>query len=140
MDQHFVIVGGGAAGQAAIDSLIQSNFGGKITMISNEKYPPYARVALSKGFNTKASDVLLKDENFYEQNNIQLLLNSEVVKVDSERVILKDGKTISFDKLLLATGSNSKKWTLDDGTPGIYTLRTVEDLERIQNYTSKYPP
>lgn len=64
-DKHFVIVGGGPSAQSAIDSLVQSGFAGKITLISMEKYPPYSRVALSKNIKVKGPMILLKDKNFY---------------------------------------------------------------------------
>lgn len=74
-NQHFVVVGGGPAGQAAIDSLLQSGFGGKITLISKEPHPPYARIVLSKNFEAKAEKLPLKSGDFYKQNNINLRLN-----------------------------------------------------------------
>lgn len=68
------------------------------------------------------------------------MLDSEVVKVSKQEVVLKNGKSVHFDKLLLATGSKAKKWSFDDGKPGIYSLRNAEDLEKIQEYTDKNPP
>ena len=49
-DKNFVIVGGGPAGMAAVESLRQSGFGGKITIISKERHLPYDRTMLTKSF------------------------------------------------------------------------------------------
>ena len=61
------------------------------------------------------------------------MLNSEVVDVDGskQQVKLSNGTSVPFDKLLLATGSNSVKWDLDKGQEGVYTLRNIADLKKI---------
>ncbi len=70
LKDHFVVVGGGVAGISAIETLVKSGFGGKITLISNEDTLPYDWTILSKNINVKSEYILIKDESFFKKNNI----------------------------------------------------------------------
>jgi len=133
----FVIVGAGAAGYAAADALRQNKYQGRIVMITREKDPPYDRPNLSKGFLSGEygdDSMPLRSKSFYDEADIELLLDTTVTKVDvkRKRVTTKTGATMSYDAVLLATGGKPR---IPD-IPGvklknIFTLRSYADARNI---------
>jgi len=133
----FVIIGAGAAGNAAAETLRRQAFAGRIIMITGEPDRPYDRPALSKDFLAGASKpqwLSLRSEKFYDQHQIELLTNSPVTAVDPDAhtVLCKSGEKIHFDRLLLATGGTPRK--LD--APGthlknFFYLRSLADAKNI---------
>lgn len=108
-------------------------------MVSNEAYLTYYRVRLTeclyKGF--KEEEILVNKENWYEENNIEVLLNKIVEKLDTNnsKVKLDDGVEIGYEKLLIATGSRPFIPPVTGKfKQGVLALRTLRDLEYINNY------
>jgi NADPH-dependent 2,4-dienoyl-CoA reductase/sulfur reductase-like enzyme/nitrite reductase/ring-hydroxylating ferredoxin subunit len=132
-----VIVGAGAAGYAAADALRQNKYRGRIVMISEEKDPPYDRPNLSKGFLSGEygdESMPLRNEKFYDEGDIELLLDTTITKVDVSRKIAatKTGATIAFDTILLATGGRPRVPDLPGIQLGnIFTLRSYADARAI---------
>ncbi len=135
-DRTFVIIGGGAAGHSAAESLRQSGFQGEIKIITAEENPPYDRTQLSKYNMANNSNRLpvLRSREFYREVGIQLLTGKEVtgLEVDEKRVTFSDGQTVDYDRLLIATGANPNELPV----PGkelknVFTLREPEDLKKI---------
>src|SRR5512140_3384669 len=107
---RIVIVGGGAAGFAAAEMLRRQEFRGSIVMLSGEATAPVDRPNLSKDFlaGSAPEDWLpLRPEDYYAEAAIDLRLKAEVASIDAKarNVILADGKTVAYDRLLLATGA-----------------------------------
>lgn len=137
-DRTFVIVGGGAAGASAVETLRVNGFQGEIKLITREENLPYDRTQLSKvriAKNLKGVPTL-RSQDFYEEIDVDVLTDTEVVGVekDEKGVSLAGGKTIGYDKLLVATGSQPN----DLPVPGtelsnVFTLRDPLDLEKINN-------
>jgi len=135
-NEHFVIVGGGAAGMNCSETLRQSGFSGKITMLTSEKYAPYDRTLLSKAVSVgDASKWALRPESFLNEADIEVRTETSVFKLhaDEKEVELADGKRVSFDKLMIATGGIPRKPTcMGSMLNGINVLRTREDQEAIK--------
>ncbi len=137
---RIVVVGGGQAGGQAVDSLRREGFDGEIFLVTAENQPPYQRPPLSKDYLAGRSGldrVLLRPEAFYAESSIELVTGSPVVSIDpgAHRVELKTGRTLDYDRLLLATGSRVRRL---DGMPGsdlegVLYLRTIEDSDRIRS-------
>jgi NADPH-dependent 2,4-dienoyl-CoA reductase/sulfur reductase-like enzyme/nitrite reductase/ring-hydroxylating ferredoxin subunit len=133
----FIILGGGAAGNAAAQKLRQEGFQGRLLLISKEKRLPYDRTILSKGYlngSLQAEALPLRNEDFYRKADIELILGQEVhrLEVPEKKVFLQDKTEISYDSLLLATGGIPRKLTV----PGadlekVFLLRAPEDADRI---------
>ena len=73
-------------------------------------------------------------ENFYKENNIELILNKKVSRVDPKknRVVCEDKTQISYDQLLIATGSRSRfPETQGIKKRGVFGLRTIKDAKEI---------
>lgn len=140
--ERFVIIGGGAAGTSAAVSLRRHGFQGSITMISEDKALPYDRPTLSKDFmagNAPEEWIPLYSEEFYRDNKISLELGVTAEKVDAHRcsVFLSNGKTLRYDRCLLATGGEPIKPKIPGVDKGhVYLLRTLQDCRRIIARTS----
>src|SRR5215203_1079681 len=117
MSEHLVIVGGGQAAAQAVQSLRQQNFAGPITLLADEPYPPYQRPPLSKKYlagELARERLLLRPAAFYAEKGVTLEQNARVEEVDAARshVRLRDGRTLAYDRLLLATGSRVRALTV----------------------------
>ena len=136
-DEKFVIVGNGAAGFYAADSIRKRNKTAKIMLLSNEEELTYYRPALSDFINEeiKKEDFYIEGKKWYEENNIELLLGINVDSIDekSKKIILDNKSTIDYDKLILANGSSNFIPPINGhDLAGVYTLRNKKDLENIK--------
>ncbi len=132
-----VILGAGhAAGQAAA-SLRQAGYEDGIVILGEESHPPYQRPPLSKQYlsgEQGLEKVYLRPEKFYADRNIDLRTGTTVTGIDRENksVTTSGGDTISYEKLLIATGGRPRKLTIEGShLPGIYYLRTIADVDDI---------
>jgi len=134
---NIVIVGGGAAGFAAAEMLRRQEFRGSIVMLSNDTAPPVDRPNLSKDYlaGTAPEDWLpLRPESFYAEAGIDLRLESNVTSIDTKarNVIVADGGTIPYDRLLLATGAEPVRLPIPGADqPHVHTLRSLADCRAI---------
>ena len=135
--EKFVIVGGGAAGFAAAETLRREGFAGAITMLSSDSAMPVDRPNLSKDYlaGTAPEDWLpLRGEDYYQDAGIDLRLNTNVAAIDpkTRSVTLGNGDKLPFDRLLLATGAEPVKLQIPGADqPPIHTLRSVADSRAI---------
>jgi len=137
-----VIVGGGAAGLGAADMLRREGYDGALTMISAEDWPPYDRPNLSKDFLVGAAPddwMRLRLPDFYREQNIDLMLNSRVSAIDlaQRRVQLENGRSCGFDALLIATGAEPVRLTIEGAYDAqVHYLRTFADARAIVSKAS----
>lgn len=133
----FAILGGGAAGYMAAQTLREDGFVGRIVMITREKEVPYDRPPLSKDYmqgETKSKDLPLRDEDFYKNHGIEVLTNTTAKEVDSQdkKIHFENGESLAYDALLVATGGIPRKMDI----PGfdlehIYVLRSYDSANTI---------
>ena len=104
----YVIIGNSAAAVGCIEGIRKVDTKGEITVISDETHHTYSRPLISYYLLGKVTRETMRyrDENFYKDNNVTALLGEKAVKIDKKEVTLESGKTVSFDKLLIATGSS----------------------------------
>jgi NADPH-dependent 2,4-dienoyl-CoA reductase/sulfur reductase-like enzyme/nitrite reductase/ring-hydroxylating ferredoxin subunit len=132
-----VIVGGGAAGLAAADTLRREGYEGPLTLISADEFPPCDRPNLSKEYLAgKAPDdwIPLRPPEYYTDKQIGLLLSSRVTRLDlgQRKIQLQDGKTHDYDRLLLATGADPVKLAIPGATDSkVFYLRTYADSRAL---------
>jgi NADPH-dependent 2,4-dienoyl-CoA reductase/sulfur reductase-like enzyme/nitrite reductase/ring-hydroxylating ferredoxin subunit len=135
--RKIVIIGGGAAGFAAADTLRREGFAGTISMISDDAAPPVDRPNLSKDYLAGQAPedwVPLRPDDFYAEAGIDLRLNTQVRAIDAgeRKVVLANGSTLPFDRLLLATGAEPVRLPVPGGDqPHVHTLRTLADSRAI---------
>jgi NAD(P)H-nitrite reductase large subunit len=134
----YVIIGGGLAGQRACDGIRKVDTEGSIALVAAEPHAPYQRPPLSKGYlrgEEGLDKVYLKEETYYAQNGIEVASGVRANGVDpaARRVTLDDGRTLVYEKLLLATGGRAWRLpTSGNDLPGVFTLRTIEDADAIR--------
>jgi len=132
-----VIIGGGAAGLTAADTLRREGYRGPLTLISADESAPYDRPNLSKDYLAgEAGDdwIPLRSPDYYKERAIDLVLNARVTKLDTarRRVEVEDGKSYEFERLLLATGADPIRLTLPGASESTARyLRTYADSRAL---------
>ena len=134
---RIVIIGAGqAAGQAAA-SLRQEGYEGEVVILGDDAHPPYQRPPLSKQYLSREHGldrVYVRPKKFYADKHIDLRTGVTVTAIDLANKSVKThaGDTISYDKLLIATGSRPRILNAPGSDlPGIFYLRTIADVDRI---------
>ncbi len=139
MQEDIVIIGAGQAGAQVAHSLRQGGFEGPLRLIGDELHPPYQRPPLSKKFlagEIGAEGLWLRPPAFYTTQNIDLIPATRVAAIDrdAKRLKLESGDTLSYGKLVLATGSHARLVNLDGaGKDGVVTLRSIADVDLIRD-------
>jgi len=133
----FVIVGGGLAGAKAAEALRDKDFGGTLVVFGAEDHLPYERPPLSKEYlagKKSLADFTVDPADWYREHDVDLRLGTTVTGVDraAHTVGLADGGAVHYDKLLLATGSSSRRPPIPGAdAEGVYYLRTVDDAAAL---------
>lgn len=138
-DEKFVIVGGGVAAMTAAQTIRQRNEIASITMISSESNYPYYRPSLSDLIvhDLTEDEFNLNAKEWYSNNNINLLLNSTVTQLNSDQctLTLENGETITYDKLILATGSSNFIPPIKNSdTLGVFSIKYKSDALALRHY------
>ncbi len=136
--QTFVIIGAGLAGAKAAEELRKLGFDGSVVLVGTEAERPYERPPLSKDYlrgESEREKAFVHDPDFYAQQEIELITGHAATDLDAgaRRVVLDDGRSLSFDKLLLATGAEPRRITVPGAKlDGIHYLRTMADSEALR--------
>lgn len=132
-----LILGAGAAGNAAAEMLRQEGYEGRITLIGAEASVPYDRPNLSKDYLAGTAPeewIPLRSRDFYAERDIELVLGTPAVEVDvgRKRVVLATGTAHAFDRLLLATGAEPVRLSIPGAElPHVHYVRTLIDSRTI---------
>ncbi|CAF1383220.1 unnamed protein product [Rotaria sp. Silwood1] len=136
------IIGAGAGGFTCADMLRQNGFRGRIILFTCEGTLPYDRVQLSKQPSKNPQDLLLRDQIYFKNAQIDLLLHTEVTNINwtaknlTYKTLSNQMKSLAYDYLVLATGLRPRK--LPSSLPGynlrnIFYLRSLEDASNLVN-------
>lgn len=137
-DTKVVILGAGHAGGSAAGFLRQYGFEGPIVLVGDEPLAPYQRPPLSKAWlkgEANAEDLMLKEDDWYAESNIRLLLGVTATRIDrtAKTVTLSNGETIPYDYLVIATGARARKLPIPGADlEGVLELRTAADAEALK--------
>jgi 3-phenylpropionate/trans-cinnamate dioxygenase ferredoxin reductase subunit len=137
-EKTIVIVGAGMAGAKAAEALRDEGFAGRIVLLGDEAERPYERPPLSKGYlrsETPREDVYVHPETFYGDQQIELRTSTRVDAIDvaSREVVLAGSERLRFHRLLLATGAEPKRLSIDGATlDGVHYLRELGDSDRLR--------
>jgi len=132
-----VIVGAGAAGSVAAETLRREGYTGRVSLIGAEASGPYDRPNLSKDYlagNAPEEWIPLRPAEYYAEKGIDLMQGVTVERVDpaAKQVVLANGKTLGYGALLLATGADPVRLTLrGNDLPHVHYLRTLADSRAI---------
>jgi nitrite reductase (NADH) large subunit len=135
----YVIVGNGVAGTTAAAAIRKTDPTGEIRMITEEAYSFYSRIRLMEYISGEVDfpKLQIKNQAWYEENKIQLVLNSRVVDIDQagREIVTQSGQRFPYDQLLLATGAVSFLPPIKGADKeGVFTLRNIQDAEAIKKY------
>jgi NADPH-dependent 2,4-dienoyl-CoA reductase/sulfur reductase-like enzyme/nitrite reductase/ring-hydroxylating ferredoxin subunit len=136
-DRTFLIVGGGAAGNSAAETLRREGFGGRIVMLTPESDRPYDRPSLSKEFlsgEAPSKWIPLHGSSFYEKRDIEIRTGCRAAELvpDEHVVRLESGEEVAYDRVLCATGGRPNELDIPGAElDGCYTLRSFQDARDI---------
>jgi 3-phenylpropionate/trans-cinnamate dioxygenase ferredoxin reductase subunit len=137
-DQTHIIVGASLAGAKAAETLREEGFAGRVVLVGTEGERPYERPPLSKDYlrgEVGREKVYVHDEDFYSEHDIELRLGTTAIDLDtsSNELTLDDGDRLSYDRLLLATGSEPRRLTIPGAElNGVLYLRSVHDSDALR--------
>ncbi len=140
----YLIIGNSAGGIGAAEAIRKVDKTGAITIVSDEPHPAYSRPLISEYLAAQCSleRMLFRPPDFYEKNNIKAILNgkAEQLNIDEHTIKLKDGRTITWEKLLLATGGLPVVPRIEGiGLKGVFTFTTLDDAKAIDEFLNQYP-
>lgn len=139
MTKQYLIIGNSAAGIAAVEAIRSRDKASGITVVSDEGYPAYCRCLISYYLagDVKEDKIFYRAVSFYKENNVELMLNKKVTRVDPKknRVICEDKSQLNYDSLLIATGSHPRipeiKGIKKKGVFGFRTIKDAKDIEGL---------
>jgi 3-phenylpropionate/trans-cinnamate dioxygenase ferredoxin reductase component len=135
-DVGMVIVGAGEAGTRAAFALREEGYTGPVSLIGAERHLPYERPPLSKDAMALAGTGMkaIADAGRFEQAGIRLVLSAAAISVDraARQVELEGGASLSYDRLLLATGARPRRLAMAENSRRCVYLRTHDDAEAIR--------
>jgi len=142
--KKLVMVGNGMAGVRTLEELLKiapDHY--EITVFGAEPHPNYNRILLSPVLAGEMTiqDIILNDHQWYADNGIKLHLGKTVSRIDriKRRVIADDGTEESYDRLLLATGSNPFMLPIPgNDLPGVISYRDIADTDAMIDAAKRY--
>lgn len=134
---RYAIIGGSAAGISCIESIRRFDKKSAITLVGEESFKLYSRCLLSYFLagDIGESKLYFKDTDFFESNNVEAILGvrAEAIDKKARKILLRNKKTIDFDRLLIAAGARSRMLDIPGiDSKGVYALRTIEDARGIE--------
>ncbi|MDH4279397.1 MAG: FAD-dependent oxidoreductase [Acidimicrobiia bacterium] len=134
--ERIVIVGAGECGARAASALRERGFPGSIHLVGAEPHHPYERPPLSKASMIDEGDpepTIVADEAVFAERDIEFLAGTTVTAIDrsAATVRLDDGRTLPYDRLLLATGASARSLPIPGGEHALL-LRTFDDAQRLR--------
>jgi 3-phenylpropionate/trans-cinnamate dioxygenase ferredoxin reductase component len=137
-DRTFVIVGASLAGAKAAETLRDEGFAGRVVLVGEEPEPPYERPPLSKGYllgSDERGTAFVHDRAWYDKQNIELRtgVRAEAVDPGTHAVTLAGGERLTYDKLLLTTGSVVRRLQVPGAElEGVHYLRRIEHSDALR--------
>lgn len=134
---NYVIIGNSAAAIGCIEGIRKTDKVGKITLISSEIQHTYSRPLISYLLLGKTTYEKMKyrKDDFYKKNKVECMLGRTVTKINKDSIVIDEKETITFDKLLVATGSRA----FVPPMKGLYnvknqsTFMSLDDAEKVKS-------
>ncbi|WP_075968110.1 nitrite reductase large subunit NirB [Immundisolibacter cernigliae] len=136
---HLIVIGNGMAASRAVDELLaRAPQRYCMTVLGAEPAPAYNRVLLSAVLagEAAAEQLRLQPKNDPQAHGVRVLTGQRVagIQPQTRRVLLADGESLTYDRLLLATGARATHPPLQGSRlPGVIAFRTLSHLQRLQD-------
>ncbi len=134
---HLVVIGNGMAGCRAVEELIARDAGAyRVTIFGAEPHVNYNRIMLSPVLAGEKSfdDIIINGREWYDAHGIDLITSDPVVAIDRQArtVTSRSGRTVAYDKLLIATGSDPFIIPVPGkDLPGVISFRDMKDVDTM---------
>ncbi|WSA81523.1 FAD-dependent oxidoreductase [Streptomyces sp. NBC_01799] len=132
---RIVIVGASLAGLRAAETLREEGFTGSLTVVGDEPHPPYDRPPLSKQVLLGKASADTTALPMRRNTDADWRLGVAATGLDplEKRVMLADGDSLPFDRLLIATGTRARPWPNPEeaSLDGVFTLRTSDEARGL---------
>lgn len=136
-DRGMLIIGGGVAGASAAAELRHQGYEGPVRLATRELLAPYHRPPSSKSLLIQEEDVSVLPDNWWSENDVELLTRSAVMQLDTAAHVarLANKGELEYDKALLATGAMVRRLAVEDGAglQGIHYLRAPMNAGNLRN-------
>ena len=135
--EHLVVVGNGMAGCRAIEELLARDAGRyRVTIFGAEPHVNYNRIMLSPVLAGEKTfeDIVINSRQWYDENDIELIAGDPVTAIDraAKTVTSRSGRTVGYDKLLIATGSDPFIIPVPGkDLPGVISFRDMKDVDTM---------
>ncbi|TFH85608.1 NAD(P)/FAD-dependent oxidoreductase [Billgrantia azerbaijanica] len=135
--EHLVIVGNGMAGHRLVEALLaRPQRPARITVIGAEAAPAYNRILLSPllAGEMEREALTLRNADWYAEQGIELVLGERVETIDraARRLTTDAGRTLAYDRLVLATGSQPARPPVPGlDLPGVHVFRDLDDADAL---------
>ena len=143
MTARYLIIGDGAAGTSAAETLRRGDPRASITLVSDDPHPSYFRAALTNYLlgELREHQIWAVPPTFYGEQRIARL-HGRVASIDPSRsqvCLVGGGAPLPYDALLIASGARARPPTFEGADlPGIATLRTLQDVRFVMDLISLY--
>jgi 3-phenylpropionate/trans-cinnamate dioxygenase ferredoxin reductase subunit len=133
-----LVAGGGPAGLAAATAYRRAGGAGRVRIVSADDRAPYFRPSLTKEYLRGEADekeLALEGTDHYAERAIELALRRVVTKIEPavRRVTLDNGEHLTYESLVVATGSRPHVPPIDGATdPGVHILRSFAEGNRLR--------
>ncbi|MFH1630558.1 MAG: FAD-dependent oxidoreductase, partial [Pseudomonadota bacterium] len=139
---NYLVIGNGVAGTTAAENIRKIDKEGNITIVTGEDLPFYYRIRLNEYISgeIEEDDLVAKKEDWHRDQNINLELMTRIVRAEHQEkvIITENNRTLSYDRLLIATGSHSFIPPIKGSEKkGVFALRTIKDARDISAYAGK---
>jgi nitrite reductase (NADH) large subunit len=137
--KRYVIVGGSAAGMAAAEAIKGLDPKGSVRVLSDEADVPYFRPMIPFLISRKkrVEEIFLQGQGPYQAKDIEVLLQTRAIRIETSagHVVTDHGESVSYDRLLIATGSHPYIPSDIGGlnSKGVFALRTLEDARQASH-------
>jgi len=134
---HLVVIGNGMAGCRAVEEILARDPGlFRITIFGAEPHVNYNRIMLSPVLAGEKSfdEIIINDRAWYDDNDIDLIVDDPVVAIDRDTrtVTSRNGRTLAYDRLLIATGSDPIIIPVPGrDLPGVISFRDMKDVDAM---------
>ncbi|WP_251096526.1 FAD-dependent oxidoreductase [Streptomyces sp. Caat 7-52] len=142
-DGRIVVVGASLAGLRAAEALREEGFTGSLTVVGDEPHAPYDRPPLSKQVLLGRATADTTELPMRRDPDAEWRLGVRATGVDllAKQVLLEDGESLPYDRLLIATGTRARPWpnAEEAALKGVLTLRTREDGKELAEQLAAGP-